>query len=61
MHSFSGSNIYISPEILVDQGEGHSFGVDWWALGVFMHLLLTQQVGIEGDLDIGSFSQCFSL
>uniref|UniRef100_A0A7S4NXC8 Protein kinase domain-containing protein n=1 Tax=Paramoeba aestuarina TaxID=180227 RepID=A0A7S4NXC8_9EUKA len=42
VHSFSGPNIYISPEILLDEGEGHSFSVDWWGLGIFFHLLLTQ-------------------
>jgi len=43
VHSFSGSNIYISPEILTDRGDGHSFSVDWWSLGVFLFLLLTQK------------------
>lgn len=37
--SFSGSAIYIAPEVLLD--EGHGKEVDWWGLGVVLHILLT--------------------
>mmetsp|Transcript_1505 Transcript_1505/g.4712 ORF Transcript_1505/g.4712 Transcript_1505/m.4712 type:complete len:710 (-) Transcript_1505:31-2160(-) len=43
VHSFSGSNVYIAPEILSDQGDGHGYSVDWWGFGVLLHLLFTQQ------------------
>jgi len=39
IHSFSGTAIYIAPEVLI--GEGHDKNVDWWSYGVLLHLLLT--------------------
>jgi len=39
VHSFSGTAIYIAPEVLDDKGHGKS--VDWWGYGVLLHVLLT--------------------
>jgi len=39
VQSFSGTPMYLAPEMLSKQG--HSFGVDWWALGVLLFMLLT--------------------
>lgn len=35
-----GTPNYIAPEILYDQGQGHSFEVDIWSVGVIMYTLL---------------------
>ncbi|WFD44647.1 polo kinase [Malassezia psittaci] len=35
-----GTPNYIAPEILYDQGEGHSFEVDVWSVGVILYTLL---------------------
>ncbi len=35
-----GTPNYIAPEILYDQGEGHSFEVDIWSVGVILYTLL---------------------
>ena len=42
VNSFSGTAIYLAPEILLDKsGEGHGKSVDWWAFGVLLHILFT--------------------
>jgi serine/threonine protein kinase len=43
VRSYSGSNIYVAPEVLADNGGGHGKSVDFWGYGVLLHLLLTQQ------------------
>jgi len=43
IHSFSGTALYLAPEILMDRGEGHGKSVDWWSLGVLIHVMLTQE------------------
>ncbi|EPQ26898.1 uncharacterized protein PFL1_05533 [Pseudozyma flocculosa PF-1] len=35
-----GTPNYIAPEVLYDQGEGHSFEVDVWSVGVILYTLL---------------------
>lgn len=35
-----GTPNYIAPEILYDQGDGHSFEVDVWSVGVILYTLL---------------------
>ena len=35
-----GTPNYIAPEILYDQGDGHSFEVDIWSVGVILYTLL---------------------
>jgi len=42
VRSFSGTAIYLAPEILLDQeGKGHGKSVDWWGFGVLLHILFT--------------------
>eukprot|EP01103_Thecamoeba_quadrilineata_P006905 TRINITY_DN1664_c0_g1_i3.p1 TRINITY_DN1664_c0_g1~~TRINITY_DN1664_c0_g1_i3.p1 ORF type:complete len:430 (+),score=67.90 TRINITY_DN1664_c0_g1_i3:50-1339(+) len=43
IHSFSGTALYLAPEILTDTGSGHGKSVDFWALGVLIHVMLTQE------------------
>jgi serine/threonine protein kinase len=39
-----GTAIYLAPDILDDPDElGHDITVDWWAFGVFLHLLMTAE------------------
>ena len=40
--SYSGTAIYLAPEMLSDFG--HGFAVDWWAVGVLAFIMLTQEV-----------------
>jgi len=35
-----GTPNYIAPEVLFDSGNGHSYEVDIWSLGVIMYTLL---------------------
>eukprot|EP01104_Vermistella_antarctica_P015342 TRINITY_DN5016_c0_g1_i2.p1 TRINITY_DN5016_c0_g1~~TRINITY_DN5016_c0_g1_i2.p1 ORF type:complete len:431 (-),score=89.97 TRINITY_DN5016_c0_g1_i2:121-1413(-) len=41
--SFSGTAIYIAPEVLTQEegGDGHGKSVDWWSFGVMLHWMLT--------------------
>ena len=40
--SFSGTAIYLAPEILTDEaGHGHGKSVDWWGFGVLLYVLFT--------------------
>ncbi|PVV04770.1 hypothetical protein BB560_000716 [Smittium megazygosporum] len=38
--SFLGTLNYLSPEVVLRGKHGHSFGVDVWALGVFLYVML---------------------
>mmetsp|Transcript_15321 Transcript_15321/g.22934 ORF Transcript_15321/g.22934 Transcript_15321/m.22934 type:complete len:440 (-) Transcript_15321:865-2184(-) len=50
IHSYSGSPAYLAPEILFDEsGKGHDKSVDYWSLGVLIHLMLTRQAPFWGD------------
>lgn len=40
IQSFSGTPMYLAPEMLTDDGM-HDFKVDWWAYGVLIFILLT--------------------
>ena len=42
-----GTPEYLSPEILL--GQEHSFGVDWWALGIILFEFLTGLPPFTGD------------
>lgn len=39
--SFSGTPVYIAPEVLLQQE--HDFAVDLWALGIIMFIMLTEE------------------
>lgn len=50
VRSYSGSNIYVAPEVLADNSQiGHGKTVDWWGFGVLLHLLVTQQAPFWSD------------
>lgn len=61
-YSMSGLPQYLAPEQV--RGEGHSFGVDWWALGVLLyelscgeplfHVPAADDAGGEGGTDMSS-------
>lgn len=38
-YTFCGTPGYVAPENVL--ANGYSFGVDWWSLGVLLHVLLT--------------------
>jgi serine/threonine protein kinase len=42
-----GTPVYFAPEVIT--GEGHSYSVDWWCLGVFIHELFTGHSPFEDD------------
>ena len=35
-YSFCGTEVYMAPELLLQDKAGYSFPVDWWTLGIFM-------------------------
>ena len=44
--SFCGTEQYMSPEMLLQQG--HNFRMDWWCLGLLMHEMLTARHPFSG-------------
>ncbi|KDN52887.1 Pkinase-domain-containing protein [Tilletiaria anomala UBC 951] len=44
-----GTPNYIAPEILYDQGDGHSFEVDIWSVGVILYTLLIGKPPFQTD------------
>ena len=44
--SFCGTEQYMSPEMLLQQG--HSFRMDWWCLGLLMHEMITSRHPFHG-------------
>ena len=53
--TFCGTTCYIAPEMLRE--EAYGYGVDWWALGVMTHEMLTGQSLFEGDSDDDTFGR----
>ena len=45
--SFCGTEQYMSPEMLLQQG--HSFRMDWWCVGLLMHEMLTARHPFHGQ------------
>lgn len=44
--SFCGTEQYMSPEMLLQQG--HNFRMDWWCLGLLMHEMITARHPFHG-------------
>lgn len=46
-NSICGTPDYLAPETL--NRKGHCYAVDWWAVGIFLHELLTGESPFRGD------------
>lgn len=51
---FVGTEEYVAPEVI--RGEGYSFAVDWWALGVLLYELLYARTPFKGPDRKSTFS-----
>ena len=49
-HSFCGTNEYLSPELLLNQG--HGLPVDWWCLGLCAHEMLTRKHPFKSQVHV---------
>jgi serine/threonine protein kinase len=45
--SFCGTEQYMAPEMLLQQG--HNFRMDWWSLGLLMHEMLASKHPFHGS------------
>ena len=48
-YTVCGSPRYCSPEMVI--GKGHSYGVDWWALGIILYEVLFMESPFASDYD----------
>ncbi|MCQ2819403.1 MAG: protein kinase [archaeon] len=48
-HTVCGTPNYIAPEILENKSEGHSYEVDYWAIGVIVYTLIIGRPPFETD------------
>ncbi|KAJ6247933.1 serine/threonine-protein kinase pkga-related [Anaeramoeba flamelloides] len=46
-YSCLGTPYYLAPEIIL--GQGHSFEVDWWALGIMAYQMVVGYIPFEGE------------
>jgi serine/threonine protein kinase len=53
-----GTSEYLAPEIILSSG-GHSFGVDWYALGIVIYELLVGHTPFAGTNDQNHPSQIY--
>lgn len=47
-HSFCGTEEYMAPEVLLNQGHGSA--VDWWCLGLCLHEMMARRHPFKGEM-----------
>jgi serine/threonine protein kinase len=47
-HSFCGTEEYMAPEVLLNQGHGSA--VDWWCLGLCLHEMMARRHPFKGGM-----------